>query len=131
MELTSYIRSKAFSPMISEVLLTQRMAPWRDDPTVGDFQADKSLTPEQIRDLVHWVEAGSPRGSGADPLAAVAYHATEWPLGKPDLILDIPCYNVPATGVVDYQRPFVVNPLTEGRWLRASTIKVGERQAVH
>ncbi|MDB5426592.1 MAG: hypothetical protein JWR43_567, partial [Phenylobacterium sp.] len=32
---------------------------------------------------------------------------------------------------VDYQHPYVVNPLTEGKWLRASTIKVEQRQGVH
>jgi hypothetical protein len=32
---------------------------------------------------------------------------------------------------VDYQRPFVLNPLPEGKWLRASTVKVDNRQSVH
>ena len=40
-------------------------------------------------------------------------------------------FAVPASGIVDYQNPTIKNPLTEGRWLRASTIKVGDRQAVH
>jgi hypothetical protein len=52
-------------------------------------------------------------------------------LGKPDLVLDIPAYTIPANGIVDYQRPYVVNPLKEGKWLRASTIKVVNRQTVH
>jgi hypothetical protein len=33
--------------------------------------------------------------------------------------------------VVDYQHPYVVNPLTEGKWLKASTVKVESRQGVH
>jgi hypothetical protein len=131
MPLTSYEKIKAFSPMIREVLRTQRMPPWRADPTVGHFLDDKSLSGDQIKTLVHWVEAGSPRGDGADPLAAKTYVASEWPLGKPDLILDVPAYNIPASGLVDYQRPWVANPLSEGKWLRASTIKVENRQAVH
>ena len=131
MPFTSYQKIKAFSPMIREVIRTQRMPPWKADPTVGKFHDDKSLSSDQIRTLVHWIEAGSPRGDGADPIAAVAYQAAEWPLGKPDLILDIPAYDIPATGIVDYQRPFILNPLTAGRWVRASTIKVENRQAVH
>lgn len=55
----------------------------------------------------------------------------EWPLGKPDLILEIPAYKIPATGVVDYHYPVVANPLTKGKWLKASTTVVGARQAVH
>jgi len=131
MPLTSYEKIKAYSPMIREVLRTQRMPPWRADPTVGHFQDDKSLSGDQIKTLVHWIEAGAPRGEGADPLAAKTYVASEWPLGKPDVILDVPAYTVQATGIVDYQHPWVKNPLTEGKWLRASTIKVENRQVVH
>jgi mono/diheme cytochrome c family protein len=127
----SYERVKGFAPMIREVLRTDRMPPWQADPHVGSFQDDKSLSTEQIRTLVHWIEAGAPRGEGADPLAAVKHVAAEWPLGKPDLILDLPTFDIPATGVVDYQRPYILNPLTEGRWLKASTVKVSQRQGVH
>jgi mono/diheme cytochrome c family protein len=131
MSLTSYEKIKAFSPMIREVIRTQRMPPWRADPSVGHFQDDKSLSPDQIKTLVHWIEAGSPRGTEPDPLAITRFQAPEWPLGKPDLVLDIPAFDLPASGIVDYQHPWVANPLTEGKWLRASTIKVDNRQAVH
>jgi hypothetical protein len=131
MELTSYEKVKGFAPMIRETIRTQRMPPWQAEPGIGHFLNDKSLSPEQIKTLVHWIEAGAPRGDGADPLAAVQHVAQEWPLGKPDLVLDLPAYTVPASGIVDYQHPWTANPLTEGRWIRASTIKPGSRQAVH
>jgi peroxiredoxin len=131
MPLISYETIKPFAPMIREMIRTQRMPPWRADPSVGHFLGDKSLSSDQIKTLVHWVEAGSPRGQGVDPLAVQKFQAEEWPLGKPDLVLDIPSYDIPASGIVQYQRPFVVNPLTEGKWLRASTIKVENRQTVH
>jgi thiol-disulfide isomerase/thioredoxin len=127
----NYAVVKGYSKMIREVVRVNRMPPWRADPHVGTFQRDMSLSPAQIKTLVHWVEAGAPRGSGNDPLGAVERRAPEWPLGKPDLVLDIPAYDIPATGIVDYQRPIVLNPLPEGRWLRASTIKVEQRQGVH
>lgn len=131
MPLTKYEQVKAFSPMVREVIRTQRMPPWRADPTVNHFQDDKSLSPAQIQTLVHWVEAGSPRGEGPDPLAKVKLGVPDWPLGKPDLILDIPTYNIPATGIVDYQRPFVKNPLNHPEWIKASTVKVENRAAIH
>ena len=131
MPLTSYEKIKGFAPMIRETLRTERMPPWHADPTVGHFKDDKSLSPEQIKTLVHWIEAGAPRGAGEDPLAKVSFQAQDWPLGKPDVVLKIPAFTIPANGVVDYQRPYVDNPLTEGRWLKASTIKPGQRQGVH
>lgn len=127
----NYEKVKTFAGMIREAVRTDRMPPWDPDPLVGKFKDDKSLSGDQIKTLINWVEAGAPRGEGEDPLAKVKHVAPEWPLGKPDLIVDIPPYTVPATGVVDYQYPTVPNPLKEGKWLKASTAKVTQRQVVH
>ncbi len=127
----SYEKVKTFAGMIREAVRTDRMPPWDPDPLVGKFKDDKSLSGDQIKTLINWVEAGAPRGEGEDPLAKVKHVAPEWPLGKPDLIVDIPPYKVPATGVVDYQYPTVPNPLKEGKWLKASTARVTQRQVVH
>jgi hypothetical protein len=129
--MTNYAMVKGFSPMIREVIRTDRMPPYHADPHVGKFSDDKRLTPEETKTLVHWVEQGSPRGDGPDSLGAVKHVAQEWPLGKPDLVLNVPAYTIPASGVVDYQRPAMLNPLTEGKWVRASTVKPGERAGVH
>ncbi|MEP7211399.1 MAG: hypothetical protein ABI740_11220, partial [Alphaproteobacteria bacterium] len=127
----SYEKVKGFAPMMREAIRGDRMPPWDVDAHIGTFKDDKSLSSDQVKTLVHWIEAGAPRDEGVDPLTATKHVAPEWPLGKPDLIVDIPSYNVPASGVVDYQYPIVANPLTEGKWLRASTTKVDQRQAVH
>jgi peroxiredoxin len=129
--MSSYEMVKGFSPMIREVVMTHRMPPYNADPHVGQFSDNKNLTPDEIKTLVHWVNEGSPRGEGADPLAAEPHVAQEWPLGKPDLILHVPAYTIPATGVVDYQHPWVANPETTGHWIRATTVKVEQRQGVH
>ncbi len=127
----SYEKVKQFSGMIREAVRTDRMPPWDPDPHVGKFKDDKSLSGAQIKTLINWVEAGAPRGEGEDPLGKVKHVAPEWPLGKPDLIVDIPKYTIPATGYVDYQYPSVPNPLKEGKWLKAATAKVSQRQGVH
>jgi hypothetical protein len=129
--MSSYEMVKGFSPMIREVIRTDRMPPYNADPHVGKFSDSKNMSPAEIKTLVHWIEAGAPRGEGTDPLAAARHVAAEWPLGKPDLVLDIPAFKVPASGVVDYQRPAIANPQAEGRWIRATTVKPGDRQAVH
>jgi hypothetical protein len=126
-----YTTVKGFSPMIRDVIRTDRMPPFHSDPHVGKFSNDRRLTPDETKTLVHWIDQGAPRGEGKDPLGTKHLVATEWPLGKPDVVLDVPSYTIPASGVVDYQHPWVTNPLTAGRWLKASTIKVDSRQAVH
>ena len=129
--MNSYAVVKGFAPMISETIRTDRMPPYHADPHVGKFSDSKRLTPEETKTLIHWVEAGSPRGEGDDPLAKAHLVAADWPLGKPDLVFNIPSFKVAASGVVDYQRPYTVNPETQGHWIRATSVKPGDRQAVH
>jgi hypothetical protein len=132
MPLTSYEQVKGFSPMIREVIRTHRMPPFQPDESVGQWKDDGRLSPDQMKTLVHWIDAGAPRGAGDDPLKKVSLLAApEWPLGKPDQIVDIPTFKVPASGVIDYQYPSVKNVMTEGRWLKASAFVVQDRQAVH
>jgi hypothetical protein len=131
MPLNTYEQIKGFSPMIREVIRTHRMPPYLADETVGKFQDDDRLTPEQMKTLVHWIDAGSPRGAGEDPLAKIRFQAPDWPLGKPDVVLNVPEVKIPASGVMDYQHPVVANAMTEGRWMKATTFRISDRQVVH
>jgi hypothetical protein len=127
----SYEKVKGFAPMIREAIRTDRMPPYNADPHVGKYAGSMNLSVKDQQTLVHWIEAGAPRGDGADLLKINAKPAPEWELGTPDLVLNLPPFTIPASGVVDYQNPTVVNPMTEGRWLRASTVKPSDRRAVH
>jgi thiol-disulfide isomerase/thioredoxin len=127
----SYEKVKGFSPMIRETIRTDRMPPYNADPHIGTFRDDQNLSVADQKTLVHWIEAGAPRGDGADPLKVNAKAAPEWDLGTPDLVLNVPAYTIPASGIVDYQMPVVYNPLKETRWIKAITFNVGSRQGVH
>ncbi|MDP6971991.1 MAG: redoxin family protein, partial [Pseudomonadales bacterium] len=129
--MTDYNMVRGFAPMIREVVRTGRMPPWHADPAHGSFSNDRSLSKEQTQTLVHWIEAGAPRGDGPDPLAEFEHDWQEWALGEPDLVLDIPGYEVPATGVVDYQYQHVRNPHDRDVWVRAAEILPGDRAVLH
>ncbi len=129
--MTDYNMVRGFAPMIREVLRTQRMPPWQADPMHGRFANDRSLSTDEIRTLVHWIEAGAPRGEGADPLASFEHDWPQWGLGEPDLVLDIPAFDVPASGVVEYQYQRVRNPLDRDVWIRGTEILPGDRAALH
>ena len=129
--MTDYHMVRGFAPMIREVIRTRRMPPWHADPAHGRCSNDRSLSAEEARALVHWAEAGAPRGEGPDPLAGDQRAWPEWALGEPDLVIDIPAYDVPATGVVEYQYQRVRNPLDRDVWVRAADILPGDRAALH
>ncbi|MEJ2089757.1 MAG: redoxin family protein, partial [Gammaproteobacteria bacterium] len=133
--MTDYNMIRGFSLMIREVVRTKRMPPWHADPAYGHFSNDRSLTAEQTQTLVHWIEAGSPRGEGRDPLAELDIDWPVWQgeqtLGPPDLVIDVPAAEVPATGVVEYLYQHVENPLDHDVWVKASEILPGDRAVLH
>lgn len=118
--MNGYQTVKAMSPMIREALRTKRMPPFHSDAHWGNWSNDMLLSSEQIKTVVNWIEAGAPRGDGGDPLAEHKYVPPEWPLGKPDVIVDIPSFDVPASGIIDYQDRSIPTNLTEGKWLKAT-----------
>jgi hypothetical protein len=106
--------------MIREVLRTKRMPPYHSDRHGAVWTDDMRLSDAQIKTIVNWVEAGAPRGEGQDPLPEAAKPAPKWPLGEPDVVVQVPTFNVPETGIVGYQDRSVPTKLTEGKWLRAT-----------
>jgi mono/diheme cytochrome c family protein len=129
--MSSYQMVKGYSPMVREVIRVKRMPPWHADPHYGTFVGDRSLTVAQAQTLVHWIEAGAPRGSGPDPLLKVKPDLAVWKHGKPDLIIDVPPFDIPATGVIDYQYQRVHNPLGHDAWIAAIELHPGNKQTVH
>jgi peroxiredoxin len=130
-QMTSYQMVKGFSPMIREVIRTERMPPWHADPHYSVFRNNRALSADNMKTLVHWIEAGAPRGTGSDPLADLKKTWPEWAIGKPDLILELPAFEVPATGVVPYQDVRVKNTIGRDVWLRAIDYAPGDRSVVH
>jgi mono/diheme cytochrome c family protein len=134
--MSDYNMVRGFSLMIREVVRTKRMPPWHADPAHGQFSNDRSLSPEQTQTLVHWIEAGAPRGEGPDPLAEIDHDWGTWAvaepeLGEPDYVLDIPASEIPATGVVDYKYHYVQNTIGKDVWVKAAEILPGDRAVLH
>jgi len=130
-QMSSYQIVKGFAPMIREVLRTERMPPWHADPHYGAFRNNRAIPRDQVKTLVHWIEAGSPRGAGGDPLADLKKSWPEWALGQPDTVLTLPKFDVKASGVVPYQEVIVKNTIGRDVWLKAIDYAPGDRSVVH
>jgi len=130
-QMTGYEMVKGFAPMIREVIRTERMPPWHADPHYGVFKNDRALSAENRKTLVHWVEAGAPRGAGRDPLADLKKTWPEWALGEPNAVLELPRFAVKASGVIPYQEVRVTNTIGRDVWLRAIDYAPGDRAVVH
>jgi hypothetical protein len=141
MSLTSYEETRPWAASIKDEVSARRMPPWHIDKSVGirEFENDRSLSDQQIRTIVRWVDAGAPRGDTADMPAPL-----EWPdeqvwmfagqFGEPDLVLKSPVYKVPAQAQDAWYKPVVDTGLTEPRWVRAIEIRphtVDGRKVTH
>src|SRR6266850_331006 len=127
-----YDRVKGWSAMMREVLMNRRMPPWHADPAIGSFSNDRSLSVEQIGTLVHWIDAGAPRGEGPDPLSERKPQTVpEWPLGNPDLVIDVPEQKIPASGVIDYRYIDIPLPFDRDVWVRAVDLRPSNRAVMH
>lgn len=129
--MVNYEIVKSFAPTIRQVLREKRMPPWHADPHVGEWKNNRDITSEERQLIVRWIDAGTPRGTGPDPLAEREDVIEEWPLGLPDYIIEFPEYEVQATGVVEYQYFTVDNEMEEDRWLRAITVVPGDTRVLH
>jgi len=119
--------------MIREVLLTKRMPPEQVDPHVGYFPNARYMSEDDLQTLVHWIDAGAPRGAVAqDPLAELTFPDLDaWQLGEPDYIIKAPKHEIPATGVLDYMNETIDLPFTEDKWVRAVQFTPGDRSVLH
>ncbi|MEM7657614.1 MAG: redoxin domain-containing protein [Bacteroidota bacterium] len=129
--MTGYDVVRGWSPMMREVLRTRRMPPWHADPHYASFSNDISLSGEERRKIVHWVEMGAPRGEGDDPLADLPGLNTAWRYGEPDLIIDLEPMEIPATGVIDYQYYERELPFENNKWVKAVEFMPDNRAALH
>jgi hypothetical protein len=128
----SYKMVKGWSAMMREVLMNRRMPPWHADPAIGSFANDRSLSVEQMRTLVHWIDAGAPRGEGPDPLLErKAQIVPEWPLGEPDVVIDVPEQQIPASGFIDYRYISIPLPVDRDVWVRAVDVRPSNRAVMH
>ena len=129
--MTNYTMVRGFAPMMGEVIRTHRMPPWHADPSYGIFRNDRSLSIHEKRFLLRWIALGAPRDGEHDPLVGAFPKQHNWLLGVPDLVIDIPPFEVPASGVVHYRYPSVENPIEGDAWVRALEIRPGDSTALH
>ena len=131
--MNSHQMIQAWAPLMRNAVLTKRMPAGQTDPHIGNALVDnRHLSSDELQTLVHWIDAGAVTDTDADPLLALEWPATEWPLGEPDDVVEIPPTEVPAHGVMDaltWTDPDYV--FEEDTWLKGATVIPGDRSVVH
>src|SRR5207302_11226102 len=66
--MTNHESVVSYLASMKEELMAARMPPWYADPEYGKFHNNTSLLNSEKAQLVDWLDAGAPRGTGADLL---------------------------------------------------------------
>ena len=138
MSLLTYEDVQPFAPLIKDKVEHRRMPPWYIETGIGiqDFKNDISLSDEEIRTIVQWVDAGAPLGNPADLPPPLAWDdSPQWKLEEhfgrpPDLVVESPPYTVPPNGLDHWFEPTsYIEGLTEPRWAQATEIRPGSLES--
>jgi hypothetical protein len=123
---------QGWAPMIRETLMTRRMPPGQiDDYFLDRFDDVHFITDEEKAILVSWIDQGAAFDGDLDPLTSLPAQESEWALGEPDLIVEFPPQEIPASGVLGYKFVPVEIGLDRDRWVRAYEFDIGDKSVLH
>src|ERR1700737_3918795 len=127
----TYEDTKPWAATMKRVVQQKIMPPWFADPSYGHFANERSLSPEEIRTLVAWVNAGAQKGEPKDMPAPVHFEEG-WGIPKPDVVFQLPKpFSVPDWGMLEYQYVIVPTGFTEDKWVQMMEVRPTDRSVVH
>jgi len=127
--LQTYEQTRRVAENIKIYTQSGAMPPWKP-LNHGMFRGERWLPQEQIDLLARWVDSGAPLGNPGT-MPSSSEFPEDWTLGRPDLVLEAPEYEVSADGNDEY-RCFVIDPhLDESRDVIAVEFVPGNRRVVH
>jgi hypothetical protein len=129
--LMTYEQARPWAMAIKMAVQARKMPPWFADPQYGKFSNANGLEPDEIELLAKWADAGAPKGDPKDLPPPVDW-VEGWGIGKPDKVYELPqAFDVPASGVVDYQHVIVPTGFTQDTWVQAAEVRPTDRMVVH
>jgi hypothetical protein len=129
MSFLTYESTRPYARAIKTAVVAKKMPPWFADPQHGRFSNDRSLTTHEIETLAAWADSGAAQGDPADAPPAMTW-TDGWQI-KPDHVVTLPAYEVPATGTIEWGYVVVPTGFTEDTWVSSIEIRPGNRAAVH
>jgi len=130
MSLLTYRDVRPWAKAIKAATVARKMPPWNADPRYGHYTNDRSLKQSAIDTLTKWVDAGAPEGDPNDAPAPKQWPSGDWEV-EPDIILDGPDFDVPATGVVDWFWVAIPSHFTQDTWITSMQFQPVDPAVVH
>ena len=130
MSFLTYKDVRPWAKAIKFAVTSRKMPPWFADAKYGHFSNDRSLKQSEIDTLVAWVDHNAPEGDAKDAPPPKQWPAEGWEL-KPDIVLDAPEFDVPATGVIDWFWVAIPSNFTKDTWITSIQFQPLDPAVVH
>ncbi len=133
-KLMNYADAKNWSQSIREVITQNLMPPWHADAPHGHFVNDRSLTDQEYKTLLDWIDDGAIEGDKSK-LPKPRTFSNSWSIGKPDLVakmdksVEVPA-ETPKLGV-PYKYIWAGKPFEKETWVKAAEVRPGATEVVH
>ena len=129
--LKSYNDVKKRARLITKVTEDHYMPPWHPVEGHGKFVDERRLTTDELATLKNWHKTGMAEGP-ADKLPEPPKFASDWLLGKPDLIVKMPkAYTMRADGSDIYRSFCIPMDLKEDKWVAGFEVRPSARAVLH
>jgi len=129
--LLTYEQARPWAKAMKEAVVLKKMPPWFADPAYGKFSNDRSLPQKDVETIAAWADGGAPEGDPKDMPPPVDF-VEGWGIPKPDVIFQLPrTYQIPASGVIEYQKIVVPSGFTEDKWVQFAEARPDDRARVH
>jgi hypothetical protein len=130
--LLTYEDARSWAATIKMVVAQKIMPPWYADPQYGHFANERSLSVNEIRTLVTWVNGGAQKGASEETPPPKQDFVEGWGIPAPNVVLTLPKpFSVPASGVIDYQYAIVPTGFSEDKWVQMLEVRPTDRAVVH
>ena len=129
MSFLTYESTRPFAKAMKAAVVGRKMPPGELDPEYGHFVDNFTLTQNQIDTISKWADSGAVGGDPNDAPPPV-----KWIEGwrtKPDTVLEVPSFNVPANGWVEVMMVILPNPFKTDTWVRSIEIRPGVPAVIH
>jgi hypothetical protein len=128
----TYEDAKPWARMMKMAVTQKIMPPWFADPRYGHFANQRSLSADEIRTIVAWVNGGAQKGAAEAAPDPKKEFVEGWGIPAPDAVFQLPKpFSVPAAGVIDYQYVIVPTGFKEDKWVQALEVRPTDRAVVH
>src|SRR5438552_4361649 len=125
----SYQTTRPWAKAMKAAVIERRMPPGGLDPRYGHFVENFSLLQTEIDTLVKWADDGAIEGDAKDAPPPVQW--VEGWRSKPDVVVEVPPFDVPAKGWVENIIMVLPNPFKKDTWVTSIEIRPGVPTLMH